>query len=100
LQAKVAWDDICSTLVDLGPVAKYPSLTKFSGPEHPRYNEFVLCNAVRDPKTVEHLFYELLRERDESTSTFIFHINQVDVKIIEPHILSVHILQVTYLVPL
>ena len=94
-QAKVAWDDICSILVDLGPVAKYPSLTKFSGLEHPRYNEFVLRNAARDPKSVEPLFYELLRERDESTSTFIFHINQVDVEIIEPHVLSVHILQVT-----
>jgi len=34
-QAKIAWDDIRSILVDLGPVAKYPSLTKFSGLKHP-----------------------------------------------------------------
>ena len=93
-RAKVAWDDICSILVDLGPVTKYPSLTKASGLEHPRYNEFVLRNAARDVKTVVHLFYELPTERDESTSTFIFHINQVDVELIEPSVLSIHILQV------
>jgi hypothetical protein len=93
-QAKIAWDDICSILVDLGPVAKYPSLTKISGLEHPRYNEFVVRNAASDTHAVEHLFYELPGEHDETTTTFIFHINQVDVEVVEPIVLSVHILQV------
>lgn len=94
MEAKNRWDDMCSIIVDLGPVAKYPSLTKISGPEHPRYGEFVLRNAARDTCSVEGLFYELTEERSETTATFMFHINRVDVELVEPNVLSIHILQV------
>lgn len=85
---------MCSIIVDLGPVTKYPSLTTISGPEHPRYGEFVLRNAARDTRSVEDLFYELTEERSDTTATFMFHINRVDVELVDPNVLSIHILQV------
>lgn len=96
-KANTTWKEICSVIVDLGPVARYPSLIKMSGPEHPRYGEFVLRNAARDTQSVESLFYELSEERTDTTATFIFHLNRVDVELVEPNVLSIHILQVNIL---
>ncbi|KAF8300138.1 hypothetical protein DL93DRAFT_2173457 [Clavulina sp. PMI_390] len=90
--AKASWDELCSVLVDLGPLPKYPTVTKKSGFEHPRFAEFLMRNANRDITSVENLFVLVPEETNDNEATFLFRLNQVDAEVLEPHALWYHIL--------
>lgn len=96
-QAKPAWDELCSVLVDLGPLPKYPSLVPLAGMDHSGYVQFYLHNASRDTRKVKHLFHKVDPVPGSTFFTYLFHLNQVDVEVMDHVVLLVHILSVSFI---
>lgn len=94
-KAKVVWDEVCSILVDLGPVARYPILATTSGNDHLKFREFMIRYGMVQTHDVEHLFEAIPGDDPQRNVTFIFHLSRIDREVLNPVQLCAHILLVS-----
>ncbi|KAF8324598.1 uncharacterized protein EI90DRAFT_3157325 [Cantharellus anzutake] len=89
-QGKMAWDNLCGALVEIGAPPKITPPPDLSSAQHDLYLNFLLRNAVKWTGNVEPLFLDLDETAADET-TFLFRLGRINVEKIDVHVLIIHI---------